>query len=78
LPPREEWVEIRSKLQPGIALEIECLWKWVGISLDAFFSNLSDPVPHSGLNKIMQCEVQSTSIPIFIAINPDFSSRAFD
>jgi hypothetical protein len=61
LPPREEWVEIRSKLQPGIALEIECLWKWVGISLDAFFSNLSDPVPHSGLNEIMRCEVQSTS-----------------
>jgi hypothetical protein len=61
LPPLEEWVEIRSKLEPGIALEIETFWKCLGLSLNAFFSDASDPLSHAGLTEIMKREVQKST-----------------
>ena len=74
LPPIEPWVNIRLKLSPDIALEIETLWKWLGLSLDAYFSDASNPLPHAYLGETMKREVQkmtsqylSLSILIFQA-----------
>lgn len=61
LPPIEEWVEIRLKLHPGIALNIETFWKWLGLSLNAYFSDASNPLPHAGLTEIMELEVQKAT-----------------
>lgn len=74
LPPIEDWVNIRLQLSPDIALEIEALWKWLGLSLNAYFSDASNPLPHAYLGESMKCEVQkmtsrylSLSILIFQA-----------
>jgi hypothetical protein len=61
LPPIEDWVNIRSQLSPGVALEIETFWKWLGLSLNAYFSDASNPLPHAGLNEIMEREVQKAT-----------------
>jgi hypothetical protein len=61
LPPIEEWVNTRLQLSPGIALEIETFWKWLGLSLNAYFSDASNPLPHAGLNEIMEREVQKAT-----------------
>lgn len=61
LPPIEEWVNTRLQLSPGIALEIETFWKWLGLSLNAYFSDASNPLPHAGLNEIMEREVQEST-----------------
>lgn len=46
-PPLEEWVEIRQMIDPRSAVNTQLYWKWLGRSLDAFFSDRSDPVEDS-------------------------------
>ena len=61
LPPIEDWINTRLQLSPGVALEIETFWKWLGLSLNAYFSEASNPLPHAGLTEIMESEVQKAT-----------------
>lgn len=58
LPPLDEWVEIRPLLEPRTAANTELFWCWVGKSLDAFFSDRSDPISESGLHPLLQQVIQ--------------------
>ena len=69
-----EWAEIRRKLAPGIASSIEGSWNLLGLSLDAFFSDIQNPIPslnlEEGVEKMIQNETQkylSLSILLFQA-----------
>lgn len=61
VPPLEQWVKIRQELPPQAAIHINDMWKWVGISLHAFFGDYPDPLPYSGLEETLKQLVQENS-----------------
>jgi hypothetical protein len=70
----KEWTEIRRKLAPEIASSIEGSWSLLGLSLDAFFSDVQDPIPslklEEGVEEMIQKETQkylSLSVLLFQA-----------
>jgi hypothetical protein len=54
LPPVEQWVETRQLLPPEVAVNTQLMWRWTGRSLEAFFSDMSNPLPGSGLDEALQ------------------------
>lgn len=70
----QEWFEVREKLAPRIAASIEGSWPLLGLSLDAFFSDMPNPLPDlnlgEGVERMIQCETAkylSLSILLFQA-----------
>jgi hypothetical protein len=61
LPPREEWVDICQLIPPQIAVTIHKTWEWLGVSLDAFFSDEPNPLPNSGLDEALQQVIERKS-----------------
>lgn len=57
LPPSDLWKKIRQVIDPNAAEHIELTWGWLGKSLDAFFSDASDPLPDSNLPDGMQKQI---------------------
>lgn len=60
-PPLEEWVEIRQTIDPRNAVNTQFYWEWLGRSLNAYFSEKSDPLEDSGLNDTLQAVIQDNS-----------------
>jgi hypothetical protein len=54
LPPVEKWVETRQLLPPQVAVNTQLMWRWTGRSLEAFFSDVSNPLPGSGLDEALR------------------------
>jgi hypothetical protein len=55
----QQWGEIREKLAPMIASSIEGSWPLLGLSLDAFFSDLPNPLPDLNLGEEVERMIQT-------------------
>lgn len=51
LPPDELWVSIADLIDPSEAVDIEQFWNWLGLHLESFFTDNSDPLPEAGLTE---------------------------
>jgi hypothetical protein len=58
LPPVEQWVKIRTLLPPHVAVNTDNIWKWLGLTLHAFFGDYRNPLPESGLTEGLQQLIQ--------------------
>lgn len=61
LPLLEARVQVRQKVDPENAANTELYWRWLGKSLDAYFSDKSDPLETSGLDDTFQAVIQHNS-----------------
>ncbi len=57
----QQWSEIRQELAPRIASSIEGSWPLLGISLDAFFSDVPNPIPSFNLGEAVEGMIQKES-----------------
>lgn len=44
LPPLDQWIQIKSELNPDFSIRTEVFWQWLGKSLEAFFDDDSNPI----------------------------------
>lgn len=77
LPPLDEWTEIRPLLESQTAANTELFWNWVGKSLDAFFSDQSDPIPESNLDPLLQQVIQEQTSEYIILSTLLFQAEKF-
>jgi len=54
LPPTEPWAAISLLLPPHTVVNTNNIWKWLGLTLHAFFGDEDNPLPQSGLNEEIQ------------------------
>jgi hypothetical protein len=55
----QQWSEVREKLVPRLASSIEGSWPLLGLSLDAFFSDLPNPLPALNLGEEVERMIQT-------------------
>jgi hypothetical protein len=57
LPPKDELALLKS-FDDNRLTEVICFWKWLGISLDAYFSDIPDPMLTAGLPQDFITQIQ--------------------
>lgn len=61
LPPWADWREAFHQMDPRAATNLSSSYRWLGQTLDAFFSDAPNPLPSSGLEKELQKAIQKES-----------------
>jgi hypothetical protein len=61
LPPWGDWREAFRQIDPSVATNLSCSYRWLGKTLDAFFSDKPNPLPSSGLEEELQRVIQKES-----------------